>query len=148
MSALPPKADIVERDRHVRFVPKADILRCSEEHVCPARIKDVTRIAELGSGNVDDCLGVSRLCFCALRNVETSSQSDCELKSEAGQDARPFLTQGQRCGLLHVAASNSPFWIRCENVILCRHCRVAREPAVGPICTAAILIRNAPVRAA
>ena len=25
MSALPPKADIVERDRHVRFVPKADI---------------------------------------------------------------------------------------------------------------------------
>jgi hypothetical protein len=25
MSALPPKADIVERERHVRFVPKADI---------------------------------------------------------------------------------------------------------------------------
>jgi hypothetical protein len=25
MSALPPKADIVERDRHVRFVPRADI---------------------------------------------------------------------------------------------------------------------------
>jgi hypothetical protein len=23
MSALPPKADIAERDRHVRFVPKA-----------------------------------------------------------------------------------------------------------------------------
>jgi hypothetical protein len=31
MSALPPKADIVERDRHVRFVAKADILRCSKE---------------------------------------------------------------------------------------------------------------------
>jgi anion-transporting ArsA/GET3 family ATPase len=29
MSALPPKADITERDPHVRFVPKADILRCS-----------------------------------------------------------------------------------------------------------------------
>ena len=27
MSALPPKADIVECDRHVRFVPKADISR-------------------------------------------------------------------------------------------------------------------------
>jgi hypothetical protein len=26
MSALLPKADITERDRHVRFVPKADIL--------------------------------------------------------------------------------------------------------------------------
>jgi len=25
MSALPPKADITERDRYVRFVPKADI---------------------------------------------------------------------------------------------------------------------------
>ena len=25
MSALPPKADIVERDRLVRFVPEADI---------------------------------------------------------------------------------------------------------------------------
>ena len=30
-----------------------------------------------------------------------------------------------------VAASNSPFWILCENVILCRHYRVACEPAVG-----------------
>jgi hypothetical protein len=27
MSAIPPKADIVERDGDVRFVPKADILR-------------------------------------------------------------------------------------------------------------------------
>jgi hypothetical protein len=25
MSAIHPKADIAERDRHVRFVPKADI---------------------------------------------------------------------------------------------------------------------------
>jgi hypothetical protein len=31
MSALPPKADIAERDRNVRFVPKADILHYSEE---------------------------------------------------------------------------------------------------------------------
>jgi hypothetical protein len=27
MSALPPKADIAERHHHIRFVPKADILR-------------------------------------------------------------------------------------------------------------------------
>jgi hypothetical protein len=27
MSALPPKADIAERECHVRFVPKADIVR-------------------------------------------------------------------------------------------------------------------------
>ena len=30
MSALPPKADIGERDWHVRFVPKADIVRWGE----------------------------------------------------------------------------------------------------------------------
>ena len=30
MSALPPKADIAESDRHVRFVPKADMRACLE----------------------------------------------------------------------------------------------------------------------
>ena len=33
MSAIPPKADIAERRCHVRFVPKADILRCSKKHL-------------------------------------------------------------------------------------------------------------------
>ena len=31
MSALPPKADIGTQSRDVRFVPKADILRCGKE---------------------------------------------------------------------------------------------------------------------
>jgi hypothetical protein len=31
MSALPPKADVVEHDRDVRFVPKADIERLREK---------------------------------------------------------------------------------------------------------------------
>jgi len=31
MSALPPKADIADAIRNVRFVPKADILRCGKE---------------------------------------------------------------------------------------------------------------------
>jgi hypothetical protein len=31
MSAIPPKADIDGRSPDVRFVPKADILRCSKE---------------------------------------------------------------------------------------------------------------------
>jgi hypothetical protein len=30
MSALPPKADIETQARDVRFVPKADILRCEK----------------------------------------------------------------------------------------------------------------------
>jgi len=38
MSALPPKADIAERDRHVRFVPEADMDSiefrwCTQPHV-------------------------------------------------------------------------------------------------------------------
>jgi hypothetical protein len=33
MSALPPKADIAERDWHVRFVPKADILCCDVTNI-------------------------------------------------------------------------------------------------------------------
>ena len=33
MSTLPPKADIAESDWHVRFVPKADILRCGKNIV-------------------------------------------------------------------------------------------------------------------
>jgi len=32
MSALPPKADIVQSDRDVRFVPKADIDAPDKEH--------------------------------------------------------------------------------------------------------------------
>jgi hypothetical protein len=31
MSVLPPKADIGTQSRNVRFVPKADILRCGKE---------------------------------------------------------------------------------------------------------------------
>jgi hypothetical protein len=31
MSAIPPKADMVHQSSDVRFVPKADILRCGKE---------------------------------------------------------------------------------------------------------------------
>src|SRR5215469_9594077 len=34
MSALPPKADIIERDWHVRFVPKADIAGSVDHLIC------------------------------------------------------------------------------------------------------------------
>ena len=30
MSALPPKADIVDPGEHVRFVPEADIAHCNQ----------------------------------------------------------------------------------------------------------------------
>jgi len=41
MSGLPPKADIQSRIWDVRFVPKADVLRCGKEPVaslCPSAV--------------------------------------------------------------------------------------------------------------
>jgi hypothetical protein len=37
MSALPPKADMDQLGRDVRFVPKADIRRCGKSVVIPDR---------------------------------------------------------------------------------------------------------------
>ena len=37
MSALPPKADIGTQSWNVRFVPKADFLRCGKSVVIPDR---------------------------------------------------------------------------------------------------------------
>ena len=55
-------------------------------NVCTTRSKDVIRVAELGGDDLDDCLGVARIYFCALRNVETSPRPDCEPRS-----ARPKI---------------------------------------------------------
>jgi hypothetical protein len=40
MSALHPKADIRCRDRHVRFVPKADIASASVKHFVGALLQE------------------------------------------------------------------------------------------------------------
>jgi hypothetical protein len=40
MSALPPKADIAERNWDVRFVPKADVSRCSKNPLSKASLFD------------------------------------------------------------------------------------------------------------
>jgi hypothetical protein len=45
MSALPPKADIAERDQDVRFVPIADIARAT-----PFGIKEPPTAASIGHG--------------------------------------------------------------------------------------------------
>jgi hypothetical protein len=42
MSALPPKADIVEQGRDVRFVPKADKVHRSNRNVIPALTSTVS----------------------------------------------------------------------------------------------------------
>ena len=66
MSALPPKADMVERDGDVRFVPKADILRCEIEQCAvgikyttlhTAKWKNVRHLILEPSGDVGEPLG-------------------------------------------------------------------------------------------
>ena len=63
MSALPPKADIVQHGRDVRFVPKADILRCDK--VC---CYSITSSARCWS-----CTGTSRPRALAVLTLITSS---------------------------------------------------------------------------
>jgi hypothetical protein len=46
MSALPPKADITAAQTNVRFVPKADILRCSKK--CRYSITSSARASSVG----------------------------------------------------------------------------------------------------
>jgi hypothetical protein len=45
MSALPPKADIAERQLDVRFVPQADILRCNEECLSARAARFIHRLS-------------------------------------------------------------------------------------------------------
>jgi hypothetical protein len=56
MSALPPKADIAERDRHLRFVPKADI--CSLAHLVGEQLNLIgsAEIERLGAFGWSDLL--------------------------------------------------------------------------------------------
>jgi hypothetical protein len=43
MSALPPKADIVESDRDVRIVPKADIVLPPFDQLCDFRPESILK---------------------------------------------------------------------------------------------------------
>ena len=52
MSALPPKADMDQHGRDVRFVPKADIMQCSSR--TGSRVLAVTGKVDYG---VDDDTG-------------------------------------------------------------------------------------------
>jgi hypothetical protein len=63
MSALLPKADITERKCHVRFVPKADILRCGKE-----RRYSITSLARNKVAS-----GIARPIFLAVFRFKISS---------------------------------------------------------------------------
>jgi hypothetical protein len=67
MSALPPIADIVERDRDVRFVPKADISHLFDHLVGASQHGAWNREAEgLCGPKIDDKLEMGR---CLKRQI-------------------------------------------------------------------------------
>src|SRR5215469_6452445 len=68
MSALPPKADIAERECHVRFVPKADILRCGRDWRYSITSSAATSI---------DCGTVIPSALAVLRLMTNSSFTAC-----------------------------------------------------------------------
>ena len=76
MPALPPKADVAERVRHVRFVPKADILRCEKNVV----IRSLA-VEAAGGGRIQDKSALDierpkdRLLFAVGRNQVYSAFS-------------------------------------------------------------------------
>jgi hypothetical protein len=87
MSALPPKADIAERNWDVRFVPKADKVRCSKitllEHLVSPAEQFIWKSEAESLGRLEVwsrlcCLGRSWLLlgvFC--RAVKRGLLNDC-----------------------------------------------------------------------
>ena len=75
MSALPPKADIGTHSWDVRFVPKADILRCGKE-----RRYSITSSARASS----DCGTVSPSALAVLRLMASSNFAGCCTGKSAG----------------------------------------------------------------
>src|SRR6516164_4172308 len=70
MSALPPIADITEDRRHVRFVPKADILRCGKKR--RYSITSSARTSSEGGMVIRTALAVLRLQIarvCTFQNL-------------------------------------------------------------------------------
>ena len=75
MSALPPKADIAERDRHVRFVPKADKVQCSKMY----------RYSIISSASAERLGGTSMPSALAVLRLMTSSNLvDCTTGKSRG----------------------------------------------------------------
>ena len=75
MSALPPKADIERHEWHVRFVPKADITRCSKIY-----FYSIT-----SSASASSLSGIwSSSDLAVLRLIASSNLVDCTTGSSAG----------------------------------------------------------------
>ena len=53
---------------------------CGSLEFCPPLGKGIRAVAELGGDNVDDWLGIARVYFCALRNVEGTTKKIEELQ--------------------------------------------------------------------
>ena len=93
MSALPPKADIADSDRHVRFVPKAESCNATFR-VWPSRIGSDHRIEEL-----DEPLGsarrerIDRLTDDVGVNMRPKVEANC--KAARGRMLRVIVSNGR-----------------------------------------------------
>ena len=63
MSALPPKADIAERECHVRFVPKADIIHTLQQNalINPTCIRSVGALSRTTRTKFNDVDAASKV---------------------------------------------------------------------------------------
>jgi hypothetical protein len=75
MSALPPKADINWVHHHVRFVPKADMVRCGERH----RYSITSSAVASSSGGM-----LRPNALAVLRLITNSNFADCTTGRSAG----------------------------------------------------------------
>ncbi len=84
----------------------------------PLGSKDARTAAGLAGDNLDGWLGAARLCFCALRHVETPPRSDCEPKS-----ARPKIVDGHITPVsMHLLSATT------SGVLYRRHGYTSRAP--------------------
>src|SRR5262245_20607886 len=74
MSALPTKADVGQRNCDVRFVPKADILRCGKE--CRYSITSSARASRVGGTSSPSAFAVFRLITSSYLVGKLTGRSD------------------------------------------------------------------------
>jgi len=91
-SALPPKADIGTQSWNVRFVPKADIPRCSED--CRYSITSSARCCRLNGTDRPSALAVFRLMTVSYLFGACTGRSGCD----AGLIARPLRVKSGHSG--------------------------------------------------
>jgi hypothetical protein len=102
-----------------RLGQSRDRCHCMDcRNVCAAGSKDLRAVADLPGSHVDGGLGIAWLCFCALRDVETSPRSDCQFRparpeiviseaSNRSEATKPGRVDGNRASQVFASGSRS-----------------------------------------